>query len=290
MINNLPVLAPSNKQEYLDWHKYFERVYNHPVDCNVDLNEFTFFYNDSPIGIPRMYNYFPQENQAWTSPVPYFPEHYIRSIGFFVKRKNSKIKKGKIEVIRTSFSNDDAMTGVGRIARKFPLFSSIGESKLVWFFIVKGSGVFIDTMNRRILKMKDRDEWPVQKWKGEGENDIINLIDQQNVDTVIFTNSLCKGAYPPWSFVQFFTHERPEMFIKLERPDDTSCPNELEYFTGWKGIMATMPDRTNCRYLNSGKCPYETRTKHVNYANLKRIIYILLMVLLSIVRVCTRIS
>ena len=107
MIKNLPILTPTNKKKFPDWHRYFERVYHHPVNCEVNLNEFTFFYNDSPIGIPEMYNYFPRENQAWASPVPYFPEHYIKSIGFFVKRKDFKVKKGKIEVMRTSFSNND---------------------------------------------------------------------------------------------------------------------------------------------------------------------------------------
>ena len=57
----LPILTPTkqNKEQYSDWHHYYETVYRHSVVNEVDLNTFGWFY--------------------WFSPLKYIPHLVLRS-------------------------------------------------------------------------------------------------------------------------------------------------------------------------------------------------------------------
>jgi hypothetical protein len=179
------------------------------------------------------------------------------------------------------------MVGVSKYYRNNKVLRGLGESNLAWYFIVKGSGIFINVRDHTLLKIKDRDEWPGEKWKGESENDIVELMANISVDTVIFTNSTCKGAYPPLPFLSWTTHERIELFTKLKNSDSTCCPKDIKHTTGWYGDLPMTPE-LNCRYLNSGKCP-GFKSIYVNFANIKRINYIILMITIGFVRECKRV-
>ena len=49
ILDKLPILAPYNRDKYLNWHVYYENIYNKSVDNIIDLNTFNWFYWDCPI-------------------------------------------------------------------------------------------------------------------------------------------------------------------------------------------------------------------------------------------------
>jgi len=146
---DLPTLTPDNKDEFPEWHKYYEKVYQQPVSGTVDLNTFTWFYKFAPIpNLESLINTgdytFRMENLPYgaairfTGPPKYqnglkeAPEKVVtRSAGVFVKRPWDEgcFQKPSIEVIRTN-------SGEGR---REPRFGGC------WFYHAVGSGFVINT-------------------------------------------------------------------------------------------------------------------------------------------------
>jgi hypothetical protein len=127
----LPVLLPGNRSVHREWHAYFERVYGEPVGSAVDLNTFTWFYNFAPPHPARRVWPWPNgsvpPNAPWTkrtrSPVMN-PETAMADDGFFVNRRLDDVPLGagdRVEILRVSDM----------------------EFGLRWFYVVRGSGVFL---------------------------------------------------------------------------------------------------------------------------------------------------
>jgi len=134
-MDTLPVLRVANRACHADWHAYFERVYGEPVTSAVDLNTFTWFYwwapwhpgravfrskaaGDVPPGSPWVlvrHTFWNTEN----------PETALSQRGFFVNHRLTDVSLttgSRVEVLRVS---------------DFELHQR-------WFYVVRGSGVFID--------------------------------------------------------------------------------------------------------------------------------------------------
>lgn len=139
-ICKLPLLMPSNRQEYPQWHAYFKEVYDEPVSRWLNLNEFTWFYWSVPI--QNLSLHFGSESFgtscfAWTGSYRGHPEYILGDLGFFVYRRKAStnyLQKRRLEVIRTC----KPLTLFGNTV---PPDMSLGT---VWFYHAIGSGVFLD--------------------------------------------------------------------------------------------------------------------------------------------------
>lgn len=240
----LPTLTIKNRKQYPQWHTYFERVYGHEVHEKINLNYFTFFYNFSPLGVWPQTD-LPKENEAWSSNNHGNPGFFIRKIGFFVRRSSEiKVDSNVIEVIRTVFTSKDAREVAWG-----------GESKAHWFYVVVGSGIFIDLSEKKLKVLEDRHQWP-SRWKGDSDDNVHKSMEVLKLDAVLFSKSLLRCGIPHFPHLQFFTHPRPELIIKLKSADDKCCAEELVFTTGWKGNKTCIPN-TSCRFINTGICPPE---------------------------------
>lgn len=280
MLSGLPVLRPTreNRDLFPEWHAYFERVYGHPVRCDIDLNSFSFFYNDSPLGVPTKHNVWPRANQAWTSFVPYFPEHYVGAIGYFVKRPPAALPAtGRVEVMRVAYANADFLRGVEWLEAS--RLRRYGESKVSWFFVVVGSGVYIDIADRRTAVMRDRDEWPLEIWRGESDEDVMRCMAAMGVDAILFKGSKGRGGLPPLYSLYFFTHERAELVVRAANSGG-SCPS-LRYYAGWRGSVEARPNY-RCAFANTGVCP-AARPVRCRHPGLARAAYLVLILAFNLV-------
>ena len=135
IIDQLPILTHQNKNEFPEWHEYYERIYKAPIqsndchsdhNCRVDLNKFTWFYWIAPFqNISSLHLAFCDWSDG-LSEVPYGtpwtggmyawdwgPEHLLRRLGFFVHRPPTFQKEDtKVEVMRTTnfFTNKEEKT------------------------------------------------------------------------------------------------------------------------------------------------------------------------------------
>ena len=194
ILDTLPILSPYNKNLYPLWHKYYEKVYNQPVETIIDLNTFNWFYWDCPIdNIKENINVFIKPSIIKTcntcKNMPYIlrdsfvkcPEDMASNIGFFVN-KDIKIDKniGKIEVFRV----DNYEVG----------FEGHLELYCKWFWITKGSGKFIDIEMDKTLILKDRDDWKYNIPFNECTKEAWALLKSKNIKYVIFTDSFSDDA------------------------------------------------------------------------------------------------
>jgi len=136
IISTLPILTNLNRDNFEEWHIYYEKVYKKPVTKTVDLNNFNWFYWFSPLGnIETVVINIDDSpiikcimNQAYifTYKSEFFPEPHLSKVGFFVKRNINKniFNNNFLEVFRTC--------------------QSVFEEKgACWFFLTIGSGYFL---------------------------------------------------------------------------------------------------------------------------------------------------
>ncbi len=191
----LPILTPYNKSEFLDWHNYYEKVYKHPVKKNIDLNNFTWFYWNCPIKnikeninhFNQIYNNIPNSyNVPWIQCFPEnVPEVEASKYGFFVTRKTNykKFYKKYLEVFRVDI----------KITPETPKLCL--EIDTTWYWHTIGSGIFIKNNNKNLL-LNDRPDWYYNIKFNEIDKNAIEVLKNDNIDTVIIIDSL---KY--WNFV-----------------------------------------------------------------------------------------
>jgi hypothetical protein len=140
-METLPVLSATNRTEHAEWHAYFERVYGEPVTSPVDLNTFTWFYHWAPRHPGRVVGRYTRVGEVpvdgpWmfvrhtgfdihTALNYHNPETALSRQGFFVNRRldNVSLTTGsRVEILRVSDY----------------------EVEQRWFYIVRGSGIYID--------------------------------------------------------------------------------------------------------------------------------------------------
>jgi len=140
IIANLPILTVNNRDKYLDWHEYYEKVYDNPVSYDVNLNNFTWFYWFSPIKfktdeifIITSWNSVSQKTVDIPNNVAFLfkydsrsAEYNIGNSGFFVKREKTKYNYNRLEVFRT-------------------IESVFVEKGVCWFFVTIGSGYYLNS-------------------------------------------------------------------------------------------------------------------------------------------------
>ena len=141
---SLPLLTPTNYNEHREWHQYYEQVYGERVKAIVDLNSFTWFYHFCPWK-PTVWGSGwsdAVDNLPWTLSIDRWlricnPEYTLAQLGFFVSRKIEKLTFDdgeRVEIMR-----------VGDL-----------EFGVAWFYLVKGSGVFITLPNPLRYAVKDK--------------------------------------------------------------------------------------------------------------------------------------
>lgn len=176
IVPRLPVLTALNKEEFPEWHRYYERVYHGevPDDATIDLNEFTWFYWGCPLDVKPAFVPLLQavrKDEAWSG--DYAPEsHYIR-IGFFVRREPlptpaSFIGSRFIEVLHMAYA----------------------EVKASWFYAVKGSGIFLDTeafpMRKVVVTGRRELEGYSRNWK---ETSMWEYMHEQKISVLVIAHS-----------------------------------------------------------------------------------------------------
>lgn len=149
-IPELPVLNASNKEMFQSWHEYYERVYGHPVEREIDLNKFTWFYWHSPLGYINCLTVIViNTNVPNNFPFVYghkpgvHVQEFFLNIGFFVRREKdmSILSDPYLEVHRASVSG-------------------IEEIGVAWFFVTVGSG-FLLASDQALRLAKNRREFPI---------------------------------------------------------------------------------------------------------------------------------
>jgi len=131
LIAPLPVLRPG-QQDHPEWRAYLRWVYGEDTPEDVDLNGFSWFYWNSPLGrvsaVPHVSSEALPAGTAWTCELPWLPEYRFRAYGFFVARPSSAedmrlaVRRRRLEVLRV----------------RFP------EEGVAWFYSGIGSGVFLN--------------------------------------------------------------------------------------------------------------------------------------------------
>lgn len=189
ILEKLPILAPYNREKYLNWHLYYENIYNKSVDNIIDLNTFNWFYWNCPIdNIKKNINIFTisgmVKNCNTCIGMPYIltdyfikgPEIIASEIGFFVNRDINIDKNiNKIEVFRVENYN------IGTVYN-LELYSD-------WYWITKGSGKFIDIDIEKTLVLKDRNDWFFDIPFNECDKESCSLLKKKNIKYLIFTDS-----------------------------------------------------------------------------------------------------
>lgn len=169
----LPVLTSQNKHLYQEWHAYFERVYNERVIEDVDLNTFNWFYWFCPDDVHKPVK---QKRPANNLLNVLTPDTNLNELGFFINVKthidsNTIRKKGRIEVLRVS---------------DLELF-------VAWFYVSKGSGIYVDIPETyriwigRKKEFMNYDCW--MKHTGGNCNDIVihKGLTNRNVDLALLS-------------------------------------------------------------------------------------------------------
>ena len=264
----LPVLCASNRDLYLSWHLYIERVYGMVGDV-VDLNEFEFFYWISPLGNHETC-VCPGENDAWLGSVPGTPEYEFGRVGFFVRRARGgflcrgglcdgrggefgrgglcdgrggtyEFGRGGLCDLSNEFSHDGlCKLEVARVRYDLAPFG-FGEKNVAWFFVAKGTGNYVE-VNGLTLVVKDRVD--VDWWISDLDADAYKSMSSRGVSAVLFGRSVLQ-----YGWFQYFLHERAEMAVRLEVADTSCAPECLKYYKGFGGHTQCFPDRS-ARFLN----------------------------------------
>jgi len=233
----LPVLDAENRSSHPDWHAYFERVYGHPVFERVDLNRFSFFYNDSPLKLwPG--KFMPDVDEAVKWPM-FTPGAWIARTGFFVRRAELGYTGPVMEVMRARYRAVDSLMLCER------------ETRVHWFYEARGSGVFV-RLPEATLVLKDREEWPHGKWLHDGQSYLERELERASLRAVVLTHSI-GGVFPP-PYERFFGIPRTEVIVRLPDDDATCCASRLDFYAGWAGSRRCAPNLA-CVALNSGVCP-----------------------------------
>jgi len=132
LVPPLPVLLPG-QQDHPEWRAYLRWLYGQELLEAVDLNDFSWFYWNSPLGqqstVPHMAWEVLPAGTAWTCELPALPECRFRAYGFFVARPTSAEdmrrmvqQRRRLEVLRVQFP----------------------EQGVAWFYSGVGSGVFLN--------------------------------------------------------------------------------------------------------------------------------------------------
>lgn len=170
----LPILTKSNKNKYLQWHMYYEKIYGEKIHKSVNLNSFDFFYNNDIVPYkPRILHWFKpiRKNEIWMfANLSYF--------GYFVRRNNDiDYDSDTFEVMRINVKG-----------------TYIEEKNCVWFYITKGSGIFLSVkgMNKRLI-LQDRRDPKIMKVFGEKwggltweKTTLHKLMYKKKIDLILF--------------------------------------------------------------------------------------------------------
>ena len=127
----MPVLLPG-QEDHPEWRAYLRWVYGQEPPEAVDLNDFSWFYWNSPLGqlsaAPHVSSEVLPAGTAWTCELPWLPEYRFRAYGFFVARPSTaedmrlRVRRRRLEVLRVQFP----------------------EQGVAWFYSGVGSGVFLN--------------------------------------------------------------------------------------------------------------------------------------------------
>lgn len=191
IIPRLPVLTPHNRNQYIDWHKYYEQVYNKKIEHETDLNLFSFFYNFAPYrpiikivsGIPIIDKLFRPKtklNSAWTG-IWSSPESKLSQIGYMIYRPIAALHTNVLEVARIDFTTHMFLPS---------------EKYVAWFWIVRGSGIFIHfkdfPVDGKHIIVPSRKH--LENWKGDISNKAAHeYMVERNISSIIILN----GFDPP---------------------------------------------------------------------------------------------
>jgi hypothetical protein len=158
---NLPILTKDNKETYLTWHLYYERVYKEPISESVDLNNFNWFYWFSPLGNINTLKINEWHNGKYGLHAPlswrnckinqtyvfnynhnYSAETQLSKVGFFVKRNIdiNILNNPFLEVYRTCQS----------------IFI---EKGVCWFFLTIGSGYYLKCDKNTVFGCRKIPNW-----------------------------------------------------------------------------------------------------------------------------------
>lgn len=218
-VPRLPVLTPRNRREHREWHAYVARVYGAPVQEAVDLNEFEWFYNDSPLGRRSWCSWWPiLYDQCWVGVLPGMPETQLAAHGFFVARRPAaRAPAALVEVLRTVRAADGAFT--------------TAEVAVSWFFVLRGSGVFV-ALSAPPAALDDRPLW----WASDSERAVVRYLGAD--EAVLFERS--RSGW--WGLP--VRHPRAVLVVATPRERaPTCCPTaSLRLRTGWRGATACRPD------------------------------------------------
>ena len=138
MLPTLPIIE-GGKRDQPAWREYLKWVYGDdvPGGASVDLNTFSWFYHQAPLGetvTPAdrgSWNFLEGAipvNSAWTCSLPFLPQCWFSSYGFFVYREEPAPsleawkELDRVEVLRVKFE----------------------EKGAAWFYKAVGSGVFLN--------------------------------------------------------------------------------------------------------------------------------------------------
>ena len=127
----MPVLLPG-REDHPEWRAYLRWVYGQDPSEALDLNAFSWFYWNSPLGqvsaVPHVAGEALPSGTAWTCESAWLPEQRFKAYGFFVARACSaedmrlRVRRRRLEVLRVQFP----------------------EEGVAWFYGGVGSGVFLD--------------------------------------------------------------------------------------------------------------------------------------------------
>lgn len=255
IIEELPILTPSNKNKYPEWHTYFKRIYKQEVKTSVNLNEFTWFYYSAPFDdIDKIRNNMRQCEFGSTYD---FNNTNKKMLGYtaikmnkykqpYLKKYSVKNNEGFIYSIRPferiylKLENIINLYGFFVTRKTFNKKSIISSDRCEilrvydnynitsWQWIVKGSGIFLNLNNISIERHIYSSRQKLNIYNHT--TDITNMYKKNTIELPKF---LEKNNIKIFIFMK--AHGIPELvvrFNKLKKNKLCSFPNKY-YSTGY---------------------------------------------------------
>ena len=293
----LPVLQYSNVRNYPKWHEYVQRVYKEGVrTTTVDLNRFTWFYYNAPFETKPVYRTqnlcIPWENSGDVQTNVWLGNLALRYnkmtsqrkellrlkendafVGLFKYILSSSLLRRATNygffVHHKSFTIDYIRNKILRQKRVEVLH--VKEERVAsttWFWLVKGSGIFLDVSFARSVKIvQNRLDLHTlyRDAQSQAEVDTIDTtllqdyMDKQSIDIVVF----------------FEANGIPEMIVRHPEVNNkkTFCLPQKLFYTGLDGkLFVNHNTHTDFPILNltSLEQPpvWFTESEHVLYKSL----------------------
>lgn len=264
--HKLPILHYHNVNTYPQWHAYIQRIYKEGVNKTaVDLNRFTWFYYNAPFETMPVYRTqnlcTPWENSGDTQNAVWLGD---------IELQYSNMKGSKKEQHR--LKDNDAFVGVFKYVLSSALIRRVTnygffvrrnvftvdcikqtllerkrieilhvkegqENTITWFWLVKGSGVFLDvSFAKTVVVLSDRSKLPLYNTvKSKAELDDVDMNQLQGymrtkqIDILVFVKA--NGV--------------PEMVVRHEnvRNKHTFCLPDHLFCTGLHGTLFMHRDK-----------------------------------------------